>query len=241
MPSAWNGDRVPAASGFVSSDELTAFMPSPGPADGLVDIAVRKPLGSEASLAGALVLYPSPAGDGLVITGIIDGPRSGGQPKAVELRATADVTDLSRFALRLASNGSPWSATLGLAGSATKGQFLYAAAEATAFADYFGFAPDFTSATVLNLNGNDAVGLFLDGGMVDVYGNPAEVASSSDFRAVWTYQDGYAVRKVARGPRADFDPGEWTFSGNDLLDAQGSSGQNGSAGIVVPFGTWSWR
>eukprot|EP00984_Skeletonema_dohrnii_P010390 scaffold4046_cov78-Skeletonema_dohrnii-CCMP3373.AAC.1 len=42
---------------------------------------------------------------GLIITGVIDGPRSGGLPKAVELYATSDIPDLSSYGVGFANNG----------------------------------------------------------------------------------------------------------------------------------------
>ena len=42
----------------------------------------------------------------LIITGVIDGPLSGGVPKAVELYAVSDIGDLSEYGLGSANNGS---------------------------------------------------------------------------------------------------------------------------------------
>ncbi|RCL75087.1 MAG: hypothetical protein DBW72_03665, partial [Flavobacteriales bacterium] len=41
----------------------------------------------------------------LIITGVIDGPLSGGVPKAVELYALSDIGDLSEYGLGSANNG----------------------------------------------------------------------------------------------------------------------------------------
>jgi len=50
---------------------------------------------------------PAAATDGdLVITGVIDGPLSGGLPKAIELYAVNDIADLSIYGVGSASNGS---------------------------------------------------------------------------------------------------------------------------------------
>ena len=42
---------------------------------------------------------------GLVLTGVIDGPLTGGTPKAVELYAASDIPDLSIYGLGVANNG----------------------------------------------------------------------------------------------------------------------------------------
>ena len=41
----------------------------------------------------------------LIITGVYDGPLSGGTPKGIELFATADIADLSIYAVGSANNG----------------------------------------------------------------------------------------------------------------------------------------
>ena len=53
-----------------------------------------------------LLLATAPvAASDLVITGVVDGPLSGGVPKAIELCATADVADLSIYGVGSANNG----------------------------------------------------------------------------------------------------------------------------------------
>ena len=41
----------------------------------------------------------------LIITGVIDGPLSGGTPKALELYALNDISDMSIYGLGFANNG----------------------------------------------------------------------------------------------------------------------------------------
>lgn len=107
----------------------------------------------------------------LIITGIIDGPLSGGLPKAVELYVVDDIPDLTQYALGSADNGGgsngeeftfPSIAVLA-------GTYIYVASESTGFTTFFGFAPTFTSAAV-NVNGDDAIELFSNGAVVDVFG-----------------------------------------------------------------------
>ena len=101
----------------------------------------------------------------------IDGPLSGGLPKAVELYVVDDIPDLTQYALGSADNGGgsngeeftfPSIAVLA-------GTYIYVASESTGFTTFFGFAPTFTSAAV-NVNGDDAIELFSNGAVVDVFG-----------------------------------------------------------------------
>ena len=41
----------------------------------------------------------------LVISGVVDGPLSGGVPKAIEVTAVTDIADLSAFGVGSATNG----------------------------------------------------------------------------------------------------------------------------------------
>ena len=163
----------------------------------------------------------------LIITGIFDGPLTGGLPKTIELFALNDVADLSAYGVGSASNGG------GSAGvefqlpavSATKGDYIYISSEATGFAEYFGFAPDYTT-DALNVNGDDAVELFQNGTVVDTIGTATQDGTGSE----WEYLDGWAARKPGAAPSAVFDATQWTFSGVDAND-----GQTTNAGATAPF------
>ena len=50
-------------------------------------------------------VFISTTGQDLIMTGIIDGPLSGGTPKAIEFVALQDIPDLSRYGIGSASNG----------------------------------------------------------------------------------------------------------------------------------------
>ena len=83
----------------------------------------------------------------LVITGVVDGPLTGGLPKAVELYVANDIPDLSIYGVGSASNGggSNGQEFTFPAIAATAGDFLYLASEAAGFTSFLGFAPDFTN------------------------------------------------------------------------------------------------
>ena len=69
-------------------------------------------------LAAAAATAAAPGS--LILTGIFDGPLPGGDPKGVELYATAAITDLSIYGLETASNG-------GASGGAPEARFRLAA------------------------------------------------------------------------------------------------------------------
>jgi hypothetical protein len=175
----------------------------------------------------------SAAPQDLVITGVVDGPLTGGIPKAVELYVVNDIADLSTFGLGSANNGG------GTDGqefvfdpdAASAGSYIYVATEAVAFADFFGFAPDYTSAAA-SVNGDDAIELFENGVVVDVFGDIAASGSGT----AWDYLDGWAYRVPGTGPDGStFVLSSWTFSGVNALDDETT---NASAATPFPIGTY---
>jgi hypothetical protein len=63
-----------------------------------------------------------PAVNGLMITGVLDGPLPGGLPKVIELYAFADIADLSIYGVGSANNGGGTDGEeLTLEGSASAG------------------------------------------------------------------------------------------------------------------------
>ena len=62
-------------------------------------------LGLVACFAATTTPVAAAPGEELVITGVVDGPLSGGVPKAVELYARTDIADLSTFGIGAANNG----------------------------------------------------------------------------------------------------------------------------------------
>lgn len=150
----------------------------------------------------------------LLITGIFDGPLSGGVPKGVELYVTADIPDLSIYGIGSANNGGGTDGEeFTLSGSASAGDYIYIASQLAGFEDYFGFAPDFTD-NAAAINGDDAIELFENGTLIDVYGVPTTLGAGE----VWDYLDGWAYSMPGRTASPTFDPTEWTYSGVDALE-----------------------
>lgn len=186
--------------------------------------------------------YTHAIGQNLIITGIIDGPYSGGLPKAIELYATDNIADLSVYAVGSANNGGGSDGVeFTLSGAATSGQFLYVATEVTEFTNWFGFAPDLTT-SVVSVNGDDAIELFYDASgsfsgaetVIDVFGEITYSGSVS-----WSYLDGWAYRNSNTGPDGStFVESNWSFSGANALDPDGAA-TNATSSSPFPTGTFS--
>ena len=196
-------------------------------------------LDGETSNATATTPFPigtyslEPETTQLIITGIVDGPLPGGIPKAIELYVLSDIADLSDYGVGSANNGGGSDGEeLTLSGSASEGDFIYIATESPVFQDFFGFAPDFTSAAA-SINGDDAIELFFNGEVVDIFGD-INVDGTGE---PWEYQDGWAYRQDDTGPDGDtFELANWSFSGPNALDGEST---NGTAGIPFPIGAYS--
>ena len=165
----------------------------------------------------------------LIITGVVDGPLTGGLPKAIELYATADIADLSIYGIGSANNGggSLDKEELTLSGSAAAGQFLYVASQGgeNGMQAFFGIDADFTSSAA-SINGDDAVELFENGVVIDTFGQPDVDGTGQP----WEYLDGWAARVPGSAPSPVFDISQWTFSGPNALD-----GASANADAEAPF------
>ncbi|MGB5731118.1 MAG: endonuclease I, partial [Acidimicrobiia bacterium] len=188
-------------------------------------------LGMLAALLPMGATAPALAADGLVISGVVDGPLSGGVPKAVEFYVTADIADLSIYGFGSANNGggSDGEEFTFPAVSAAAGDYLYVASEIDGFTSFFGFAPDYTSSAA-SINGDDAIELFQNGSVVDVFGD----INASGSGQPWEYTDGWANRVASTGPDGStFVIGNWTFSGPNALDGETT---NAAAAVPYPLG-----
>ena len=169
----------------------------------------------------------------MVITGVYDGPLSGGTPKGVELYVINDIADASIYGLGSANNGG------GSDGeeftfpneSFTAGDFIYVASEEEQFNNWFGFNPDYTSGA-MSINGDDAIELFMNSGVIDVFGD-INVDGSGE---PWEYMDGWAYRVDGTGPDGStFVLDNFMYSGPNALDGETS---NATAQFPFPVGTY---
>ena len=186
-------------------------------------------------ITACAITFSQAASASLILTGVIDGPLTGGLPKAIEVYATTNIPDLSIYGLESANNGASSSGpeftfpTI----SASAGDFFYVATESTGFTSFFGFAPNFAPHSVASINGNDAILLYESGSVVDVFG---EVGIDGTGQP-WGYQDGWAYRMDGTGPDGStFQLGNWSFSGPNTLDGETS---NATAAVPFPIGTYT--
>lgn len=172
-----------------------------------------------------------PVPDGLVLSAVFDGDITGGLPKGIELYAYNYIPDLSVYGVGSANNGGGTDGEEFTfpAVEVNAGTYIYVASEAVEFENFFGFAPDYTSG-VVNINGDDAVELFKDGSVIDVFGD----INTDGTGEPWEYTDGWAYRNASTGPDGTtFSLGDWSF--NDL------SGEtvNSTAANPVPIASFT--
>jgi|GEM_PF-4769695 len=162
----------------------------------------------------------------LYIAGILDGPLSGGTPKMIQVCANKDIPDLGVFGLGSANNGG---GTDGIeytfpSVALDSAHCFTVASETTGFTNFFSCAPDAVN-SVTNVNGNDAIELFCNGTLSDLYGNQ-NVNGDGE---VWDYEDGWAASNDSF-PNTVFNASDWTFSGPNALD-----GESSNASATTPY------
>lgn len=179
-----------------------------------------------------------PPTNSLVITGIIDGPLSGGTPKAIELYVLDDIQDLSLYGVSSITNGAGSSAgTIEYsfpADAVTAGTYIYlsSATDDTNFQAFFGFASTYQHG-VLGVNGDDSIELYENGQIIDTFGD----VNTDGTGQAWDYLDGWAYRNSATGPEGTtFTPSNWTYSGANALDGETT---NAGATTSMPARTYS--
>lgn len=174
-----------------------------------------------------------PSSQSLILTAVYDGNLAMGLPKGVEIFVANDIADLSIYGLGSATNGG---GTDGVeftfpAVSVSAGTYIYVSSEIPGFTSFFGFAPDYVNAAV-SINGDDAIELFENGIVIDVFGEQTWTAGPHP----WFYSDGFAYRNInTDADGSTFVIGNWTMSGLNALDPALT---NATAPIPVPIGTY---
>jgi predicted extracellular nuclease len=173
----------------------------------------------------------------LMITGVADGPLTGGLPKVLELYAVNDVADLSAYTVKKQTNESTdWTGDLALSGSASAGDFIYVVYVDGDMANFNGFFENSIIAiesNVINLNGNDRVGLFnASSEMIDIFGEDGMDGTG----LAWDWKDGWAYRVNNATASSTFTVADWTFSGVDAFEG-GTT--NATCTSPFPIGTFT--
>ena len=181
----------------------------------------------------ASFILASSTNAGLLISGVFDGPLSGGTPKGIELYATDDISDLSAYAVESANNGNgSFGPEFTLSGSASAGDYIYVVAGGNEdeFASFFDRSATFTSNS-MSINGDDSIVLFdFAGTVIDTFG----VVDVDGNGEPWEYLDGWAYR--TGGTAGAFNISDWSFSGANAWDG---ATNNASSNAVMPLGTFT--
>lgn len=169
----------------------------------------------------------------LMITGVYDGPLSGGNPKGVELYVVTDIANLSDYGIGSANNGE------GTDGkeftfppmAVQAGTFIYWTSDQPLFESFFGTPAQYSSTDAL-INGNDAVELFHFDEVVDQYG----FIDIDGTGQSWEYKDGWAYRRAGQENNGGaFDPTKWEYSGVDNLEGDAT---NETCDVPFPIGSF---
>ena len=164
----------------------------------------------------------------LYIAGSIDGPLSGGTPKAIQFCATDDIADLSIYGFGSANNGggSDGEEFTFPAETVSAGDCFWvnSSSNYTNFNTWFGFDPCYDSGAA-SINGDDAIELFCNGSVEDLFGD-INVDGTGE---CWEHLDGWAKAADAV-PSTSFDCADWTFSGPNALD-----GESDNASAASPY------
>lgn len=171
----------------------------------------------------------------LILTGVFDADLPGGIPKGVELYVVNNIPDLSVYGLGSANNGGGSDSVEFTfpAVSATANSLIYVTTDSTAFYNWFGFAPDFVEGNATNVNGDDAIELFSNGVVIDVFGD----INTDGTGTAWEYDDSWAYRVSNTGPDGStFVLTNWTFGGVDAFDTYTT---NAGSNPPMPIGTYN--
>ncbi|MCH2232063.1 MAG: lamin tail domain-containing protein [Crocinitomicaceae bacterium] len=173
--------------------------------------------------------------DSLIISGVADATLPGGVPKCIEFYAIYDIADLSSYGFGSANNGGgtdgeefTFPALALSAGSTYK-----VATDSANYFNFFGEYPNNTASFAANVNGDDAIELFHNGVVIDVFGD----INTDGTGQPWEYLDGWAYRNNNAMPNGGvFGIGEWTFSGINVLDG---ATDNVTSASPFPLGTFT--
>lgn len=170
----------------------------------------------------------------VILTGVIDGTLSGGNPRGVEIYVQGTV-DLSDYSVNRYANGATSAGGLSVTLSGTyTDEFVYLVFEQAAFANVFGTSGDFANVIVVGstaqANGDDVYTIERNGTIVDQAGGVIGVDQD-------VYLDSWLYRNDGTGPDGDWVPANWSNVGqNNSLDSPNNT--TTAIANLVPFGTY---
>ncbi|MDO5655031.1 MAG: DUF5689 domain-containing protein [Flavobacteriaceae bacterium] len=178
-----------------------------------------------------------------ILTAIVDGDCTGGNPKVLEIYAHGSV-DFSQYSIERQANGGAWGNATNLAelGTVTDA-FVYVYSDTSdpeIFSQEFPSAQNVWENNIVNVNGDDGLRIIRDAdqAVIDQFGATGVDGTGTG----WEYMDGFAKRNNGTGPDTAFIEANWTY-GNGLLDGHGicQGGENfesvmGGIGTYTPTG-----
>ncbi len=146
--------------------------------------------------------------------------------KALEIaNFTGNAVDLATFSLKKQSNGAgSWSGGITLSGQLANGD-VFIAANSNASSTILAVADLTSTGSELSFNGNDAVGLFKNGTLIDIIGTFN--GGSTNFAKDQTIRR----KETITNPSTTFDKtGEWDVYAQNTFDDLGSHTTSGGSG-----------
>ena len=143
--------------------------------------------------------------------------------KAIEIaNFTGSSVDLSAYSIKKQSNGAgSWSGGITLSGQLANGN-VYVAANSNASSTILAVADFNSTGSELSFNGNDAVGLFKNGTLIDIIGTFN--GGTSNFAKDQTLRR----KETVTSPSITFDKtGEWNTFAKDTFDGLGTHSTSG--------------
>jgi hypothetical protein len=180
----------------------------------------------------------------LMLTGVISGPLGGSLPQAIELYAICTVYDLSIYGLGRAKSGGSGSSGQSYtfpSDAIPSGTYIWASSELDEFSAFMGFAPTYANPAATILSGTEAVELYMEGHVIERYGEPSYNDSFGD--PSWSFVNGWAYRvsnsTVGLSGYQAFGASEWTVKAGSL--AAYSTNAAVSTNNAFPAGTYAPR
>lgn len=180
------------------------------------------------TVTGQLTTTPPPTGSyatDLIISEYIEGSSYN---KAIEIANFTGVTvNLASYSLQKQTNGAgSWNSALTLSGTLAHGQ-VYLVVNSSATSTLLSKANLSTTSACITFNGNDAVGLFKNGTLIDIVGTIN--GGSANFAA-----DVTKVRSASvTSPSATYNTAQWTNYGVDVFTYAGSHTMS-SGTVAIP-------
>lgn len=209
-----NGNRTATLSG------------TPGPANVGSNPVVLSVTDGSVSSTQSFTISVAPIGGGsgsatdLIISEYIEGSSNN---KGLEIaNFTGGSVSLSDYSLQKATNGSgSWGSALNLSGTLADGA-VYVVVNSSSDATMQGVADLVTGGGIVTFNGNDAVGLFKSGTLIDLLGNPS---SASNYA-----QNVTLVRKsTINSPNSTYTISEWESFATDTFSNLGGHVMDGGS------------